>query len=434
MSSPGTTITNPVTPAQNTGLINTAPGSATPTNGGALTSAQLPAATSAGATPQYTPPATAPYDAKTYDVSPNMTVAGQIKDIIASGSPLMQQAEANARGEMNRRGLINSTQAITAGQDAVYAAATPIATADAQAYQKAASENTAATNTARQFNSGAVNAAGIAGLQANTTLTAQDMQNKASKAIADLQANTTLTAQDMQDKSSQIIAGMNSDLQRYLGQLSSNTSLTTQQMATEAQKAVAAANNASAQLIARIQSDTSLSIQDKQDMSSQIIAQMNNENARVVQDMVNKAALENIQANGVVNERIQQLTNDNKTLLQTSASASQIYTQMLTAMSNIQTNTDLSEGQKTTALNNQVQELNDALATLSKISNIPGMESLLNFQSSVPGAADNSTGYAAPAASTVPTYGGGSVINGNTALPAGNYGGYSVDEAGNVTT
>jgi hypothetical protein len=141
-----------------------------------------------------------------------------------------------------------------------------------------------------EFNAGAENAAQIAKLQSDTTLSAQDMQDKTSVLVADTQAK----------------------LQAYLGQLSSNTQLTTQQMATEAQKAIASANNVSSQLIARIQADNSLSIAEKNNQSQQVIAQMNNENARTVQDMTNKAALANIAANGEVNTKIQQMTNDNK--------------------------------------------------------------------------------------------------------------------------
>lgn len=377
MSAPG----NPITTAT-PGLINASAPEITPAPAGTpqnlLTTATPPPATETPPTPvPVTAPATSPYEAKQYDVTPEMTVAGQIKNIIASGSPLMQQAETNAKNVMNQRGLINSSQAIGAAQDSVYKAATPIAVADAAAYQKAASENTAAGNKALEFNAGAENAAEIAKLQADTTLSAQDMQNKTSVLVADTQAK----------------------LQTYLGQLQSNTSLTAQQMASEAQKAINAANNVSAQLIARIQSDTSLSIEQMQNQSAQVIAAMNNENARVVQDMVNKAALDNIKANGVINTEIQRMTDANKTLLQTSASASQIYTQMLTSMSNIMTNKDLSAEQKQTALNNNVQQLNDALAVLSKISGIQGLESLLDF-----GPASGGGGANAPASNTGPTY------------------------------
>jgi hypothetical protein len=196
-------------------------------------------------------------------------------------------------------------------------------------------------------------------------------------------------------------------------------------MASEAQKAIAAANNVSAQVIARIQADTSLSIEDKQNQSAQILAQMNNENSRILQQMQNAAALDNIKANGVINTEIQRMTDANKTLLQTSASASQIYTQMLTSMSNIMTNKDLSEAQKQTALNNNVQQLNDALATLSKISGISGLESLLDFGPSSGGGGGSPTSAANQVGQGV-----NSAYNGQ---PSVLYGGASPDLVAQIT-
>ena len=97
-----------LTPAP-TGLINSAPSVAPPpqTVGGATVTPYAPAAATAqtssatGSTPN------------AFTVKPDQTVSGQISNIIASGSPLMQQAEANARNLMNERGLINSSPWMT---------------------------------------------------------------------------------------------------------------------------------------------------------------------------------------------------------------------------------------------------------------------------------------------------------------------------------
>lgn len=358
MSSPGLPDPN-----ANNSLLNSTPGSVTPPPTGTpqniptITPPPPPTSPEPPAAPNFQQPQTAPYTPQAYEVKPEQTVAGQIKDIIAAGSPLMQQAEANARNVMNQRGLINSSTAISAGQAALYDRALPIAQADAARYAAASDKTMDARNTALQFNAAADNTA----------------------AIAKLQSDTTLTAQEMQDKTSVILQDTQTKLQSYLAQLSSNTTLTAQQMATEAQKAVSAANNVSAQVIARIQADTSLSVEDKQSATQKIITEMNNNNARAVQDMVNQGALANIRANGVVNTQIEQITAANKTLLQTSASASQVYTQMLQTMSAITTNTNLTQDQKTQALNNAVQQLNSAMSVFSTISGIQGLESDLVF-------------------------------------------------------
>lgn len=93
---------------------------------------------------------------------------GQIKDIIAEGSPLMQQAETRALQGANKRGLMNSSIAVGAGQAALYDAAAPIAAADAATFARAGEfdagakqqvnlANQGSTNTADQFNAASTN-------------------------------------------------------------------------------------------------------------------------------------------------------------------------------------------------------------------------------------------------------------------------------------
>ncbi len=631
MSSPGLTGNLTATPNSTSGsLINAAPGMTTPPDPNnpaqAPTGAESTGATPAPATSIAPPPATGYNPAQTA-VQPNQTVAGNIKDIIASGSPLMEQAETNAKNMMNQRGLINSSQAITAGQSALYAAATPIATADAARYGVVADSNTVAKNAALQFTAGAQNAANIenlhsstsltsqqmqdetqknlantnselqtylgqlqsnttltaqerqdatqsaiasannvnstalaniqssttltaqdkanasaqviasanntnaivlaniqsntalsvtdkqtqsaqvisnaqifsaeaiAHLQADTTLTAQDRQNETQKVIqasqvalqtylgqlsssttltaqdkqnasqaaisaannanakiiADIQSNTTLAAQDKQDQTNIQIQASQATLQTYLGNLSSQTTLSAQDKAAEAQKAVASMNNVSAQIVAGIQANTSLSVEDKQTQSAQIIARMNNEASVATQKLVNEGALANIAANGVVNTQIQQMTNDNKTLLQTSAGASQLYTQVLQAMSGIMTNKDLTQEQKTTALNNSIAQLNDGLAVMAKIAGIPGIASTLNFSTQGGGGgtgSDNATtvatgtdGNGAPLMGTVDPNAlandrgtGSDNLNGYSGPTGTQPDGSYIDSSGNVTT
>lgn len=396
------TTTDPV--SQTGGLINNAP--TTNANPATTTPAVAP-------TIQQTTPATATaYTPQSYQVTPDQTVSGQIKNIIASGSPLMRQAETNAKNVMNQRGLINSSTGITAGQSAVLSAATPIATADAGTYNKAASDTITAQN-----------AAMAAGAQAQNTASIQNAQADASKAIAQLQSGTTLAAQGSQNQSQQAIAklqadtayqttmaniasakdlqGMQGDVQtaiaklqsdttlsaqdkqsataQIIAQIQSNTTLTAQDKASAAQMALAAVNNASAQQIADIQANTALSIQEKQALSAQVIAGMNNANALAVQKLVNEGNLATIKANGDINLKVTELTNTNKLLLQSSAAASSVYTQVLSNMAAIMTNPNLAEDQKATALNNLVAGLNDALGAIGAIANNTNVGSTLNF-------------------------------------------------------
>lgn len=86
-------------------------------------------------------------NANMWQVQPNQTVQSQLQGIIASDSPLMQQARARALQAANQRGLLNSTMSVTAGEDALYNAAMPIAQQDASTYADAAKFNTGELNT-----------------------------------------------------------------------------------------------------------------------------------------------------------------------------------------------------------------------------------------------------------------------------------------------
>jgi len=410
MSSPGSTGANPTPPP---GLINAAPG-ATSTTPGANLVAQNSAGTGTGTgqnaltgtSASSTTPSVTTYNPNSFSVPDNAKVASQLGDIIASGSPLMQQAEASARATMNSRGLINSSIGITAGQDAVIKNALPIAQQDAQTQAAAATNTTNAQNTALAANAAAANTAANTGANIQSTQniaaaniqSAQDiatLQANTQKSIADLQANTSLTLQDKQAQLSTLLAN-----------IQSNTSLTIQDKQSATQMALQAAQSTLQTQLANIQANTSLSIADKQTQSQQLIAQWNNQNAQVVQQMQNEGNLANIQANGQINKQITDITNANKTLLQTSSGAAQIYNQALTNLSSIIQNTNMTPDQKTTALNDQVQQLNDALSVISQIAGIPDLSSTLTFANDNSTQAQSSTGVP-----TATNNGSGGLIN-----------------------
>lgn len=59
-------------------------------------------------------------------------VQNAVKGVIDQGGPLMQQAKTQAKQAANRRGLLNSSMAVQAGQEATYKAALPIASQQSQ--------------------------------------------------------------------------------------------------------------------------------------------------------------------------------------------------------------------------------------------------------------------------------------------------------------
>jgi hypothetical protein len=62
------------------------------------------------------------------------TVFGQLNKVLASDSPLLQQARAKAAAYANARGILNSSMAAQSGEEAAISQALPIAQQDAQTY------------------------------------------------------------------------------------------------------------------------------------------------------------------------------------------------------------------------------------------------------------------------------------------------------------
>ena len=135
-----------------------------------------------------------------WSVSPDMTVQSQLKNVMDSNSPLMQQAKTQGLQMANDRGLLNSSIAESAAMDSMYKAALPIAAADAATYAKSASENAGnATNITNSNTSAATsiatNAANNDTSRANTaannatTVATNAANNETSRANAKLQTD-----------------------------------------------------------------------------------------------------------------------------------------------------------------------------------------------------------------------------------------------------
>jgi hypothetical protein len=124
----------------------------------------------------------------------NETVAGNLKSITESGSPLMQSASLAGKQYAQTRGLLSSSLGAEASQKALIEAATPIATSDATTFSRAGGFNAerqaivnqadiAAQNAAKSFNAQAVNRADEFSAQQQTTASAANAQalNKAAE-------------------------------------------------------------------------------------------------------------------------------------------------------------------------------------------------------------------------------------------------------------
>lgn len=173
-----------------------------------------------------------------WNVTPEQTVQHQANQIIRADSPLMQQARGQAMQQMNERGLVNSSLAIQAGQDAVMGRALEIAKPDAETFGNAAQFNAGAENTASMFNAG----------QLNTT-------NLADKELAQKESQFSRTLTQQQDQFAQNaaldlrklgiqvdLARMDDQTRRYLAELGASTAGVAAGISASAQMAIADAN------------------------------------------------------------------------------------------------------------------------------------------------------------------------------------------------
>ena len=153
------------------------------------------------------------YTATPYTVKPEGTVAGQLETITKKGSPLMDLAGTQAKQDANSRGLLNSSIAVGAGQDALYRTALPIAQADA-GFQNAAMTNTAnqenaasqfgaaATNSAQQLNAQLLTSMNTTNANAANAAMSQEAQaaNARSLAVIDTNTRVALAQLDTQNR------------------------------------------------------------------------------------------------------------------------------------------------------------------------------------------------------------------------------------------
>jgi hypothetical protein len=278
------------------------------------------------------------YDPTKQVMSDGSSVQNQIANITASGSKLNTLAEAEANKQVNRRGLLNSSVAVGAGQKAVLQSALPIAQQDASTNASADAANAQYANSASQFNAGA--------------------QNTASQTNANLGTQVSLA---------------------------NSGAANTAALQTSSQQATAALQTA----LARIQADTTLSAADKQIKSQQLISQNQINSQQSISDKENQNKLQLQQIDSDTKKvlatldsdsktKLSQLEADNRQLLQTNISAANEYAQYVQALSSIQTNQNMDGTAKQQAADSQLAALQ---ASLKAIGAVSGLDLSKYFQS-----------------------------------------------------
>lgn len=260
------------------------------------------------------------------DVTPKATVSGQIKSLIDQNSPLMQQAQTSALQQMNGRGLLNSSMAIGAGQDALYKSALPIAQQDASTVANAKIFDTEQANKIATQNA------------LNQNQTSQFNQTQANQ-VGEFNAQNALTA-----------AKSNADAANQLQQ---------QQLQQQMQTRIANMSEINKGALA--------------DMDASV------KQAMQTADNNTKVALENL--SNAAKMELTNLDGQYRTLLQTSASAQGIFSSFTNAMTQLMLSTGLTPEAKASAMGNQITMLKAGMDVLGSIGNLD-LGSLVNFGTS----------------------------------------------------
>lgn len=251
----------PASPAATTPRASTTPGSINP-----IATPQAPDPYTANqATPQAA--SAVGYTPQTFTVNDPSTVQGQVKGIIQDDSPLMQQARTRANQDYQSRGLLDSSMAIGAGQQAVLNAALPIAQQDANTYNQAMTNTANAKNAALNFGAAATNTASQQNAQLGTNVSLANADS-ANKALQDA----------FQAKTSYGLAGLDTNTKIALANLDTGTKIQLTQLENEnrsflqANQSAASMFNQVATTIANISQNSTMSQAAKDDA---VATQMN---------------------------------------------------------------------------------------------------------------------------------------------------------------
>lgn len=142
------------------------------------------------------------------------TVAGQLKTILGSGSPLMLQANTFGDQQANARGLLNSSMGVGAAQDAMIRAGLPIASADAASANQYGLSNLQNEQQTNMFNSDLQRQYDLTrlGISKDMAINAENIARDYGLAGMDIQSKVQIANINAASKSSSDAAGLNDRL------------------------------------------------------------------------------------------------------------------------------------------------------------------------------------------------------------------------------
>jgi len=162
------------------------------------------------------------------------TVAGRLTSLLNNESPYMKQAEQRSKEASSRKGLLNTSIAVQAGQAAAYDAALPIAQQDASEFNKFGLQQQTAENQQRTIQSEAIVSGEMTQQKAAIAQQAQNIQNA---------FNAKLSGANEQSKA--WLEGMSENHNKTMQELEHNQNLVLQQFQNDLEKQKTASTLAS---------------------------------------------------------------------------------------------------------------------------------------------------------------------------------------------
>ncbi len=309
------------------------------------------------------------YAAQKNLVDDNSMSAYHLGKITGEDSPLMQQAATTGLKFANKRGLLNTSIAAGATQDAMIRGATPLALQDAGTYATSNLADQAAINRSREFNASAENTASLqnaqAGTQVNLTnsgaLNAKgqlDSSNFNSQSLADKDAASRITIQKMQSDASKDLAGIENQVKLQLQKIQSDTALTAEARRAASSQVIAEANNASNQAISQGDNATKLLLQASTNAANLGLAEL---------DVNTKLQIAGMDQSS--KEALAKLGIESDQLIRTNASAAGLMQQAMVGLAQISSST-MDGPAKQTATDNMLNTLKNSLDAIASYGSI----------------------------------------------------------------
>jgi len=299
-----------------------------------------------------TPPAPAEgYTAAGYTperITGQESVSEALDRIINGDSPLMQTAATTAKQGMNSRGLLNTSMAVGAGQDAVIRNALPIAQGDVATSLSVKSANQNATNTASQF--------------------LAQSQNMASQFLAAAKNQNGLFTAEQANQAAQFSASASNVAAQFTAAAKNAGNAQNAAAGNAASQFAADAQNAAASQNAEAFNKAMSQYADAMNKALYLEFQAGQETATQVLKGTQATALADIEATY-------------RTTIQTSASAASLFTSITNAMTVTQSDANTTAEQKEKSIARLTAQLKAGLAVIGGAGGgTIDLTSLLNFE------------------------------------------------------